>query len=71
MCCCGYGHHDFCHGGVWGPRPGHPWPWGEPAREGYRRLLEEERDLLARRLQSLDRELEELRRSGRSAEERA
>jgi hypothetical protein len=50
-----------------------PYAWRTPEspREEYRRRLEEERDLLARRLQWLDRELEELRRSGRSAEERA
>ncbi len=71
MCCCGYGHHGSCHGGIWGSHLGHRWPSGESPREEYRRLLEEERDVLSRRLQSLERELEELRRTGRSGGERA
>jgi hypothetical protein len=41
-----------------------------PSREEYLRMLEEEREVLNRRLGLLDRELEELRGGGRPGEGR-
>jgi len=69
MCCCGYGHHGSCHGGFWRPYSGYRWPSGESPREEYRRGLEEERELLTRRLRILERELEDLRGPSRPGEE--
>jgi hypothetical protein len=64
MPCC---HHHCCY-------PWHYWDWPEasppyprryaaPPREAYVHRLEEDRDLLVRRLQRLEQELEELRQS--------
>ena len=39
-----------------------------PSREEYLRMLEEERDLLERRLRYLGQELEELRKGGHAKE---
>ena len=70
MCCCGYGHHGSCHGGVWAPHPGYRWRSGESPREEYRRILEEEHELLERRLRVLSKELDELRGGTRMTGER-
>ena len=69
-CCCGHGHHCSCHEGGWQSHPGHRRRAGESPLEEYRRMLEEEREVLNRRLGLLDRELEELRKGGRPGEGR-
>jgi hypothetical protein len=60
----------MCHGGWHQPYP--PYRWRGPAspREEYLRTLEEEREILERRLRRLDRELEGLRQASRPEEER-
>jgi hypothetical protein len=68
-CCC---HH--CHY-PWHYVPRQGWDWPEPvpppaprstARDAYVERLEEERDLLARRLQRLEQEVEALRKDVRA-----
>jgi hypothetical protein len=65
MCCCGH------HGGYHWDWPERCYPqrysgWSVPAPpEAYIRQLEEERDMLERRLQRLEQELEELRQQPR------
>jgi hypothetical protein len=71
-CCCHSGHHHCeCHSGRHhgSCHSGHPEPYspGEgrptfPSREEYLQMLEEERELLERRLRYLGQELEELRK---------
>jgi len=77
-CCCHSGHHhcgchsERHHGSCHSGHGGHPPEEGRPAfpsREEYLRMLEEERDLLERRLRFLSQELEDLRKGGHSKEE--
>jgi hypothetical protein len=49
--------------------PRAPWRYATPPREDYVRGLEEERDLLEQRLRRLEREIDELRRGARPAQE--
>lgn len=70
-CCCGHHHHHCYHGGWPEPYPPYPWRYGSPPREEYVRGLEEERDMLERRLRRLEQELEELRKSARPTAEQA
>ena len=70
-CCCDYHHcHHHWYSPAWyeaGPPPSwHAGPW---ASEGYVRRLEEERDLLERRLRRLEQEVAALRQATRPAEE--
>jgi len=71
MCCCGHHHHCTCHGGWHEPSPLHRWRGPASPREEYLRTLEEEREILERRLRRLEHELEELRKGTRPGEERA
>ncbi len=75
-CTCHSGHHCGCHserhhGSCHGSHHGHSSKEGRPAfptREEYLQRLEEERDLLERRLRFLGQELEELRKAGHPKE---
>jgi hypothetical protein len=71
--CCGYHHH---HHHCWSPwdwdeesYPPYPRRYAGPPREGYVRRLEEEREMMERRLRRLEQELEELRQQRRSPQE--
>ncbi len=68
MACCG-AHCHSPHQHCWGwAEPAIPFGYSPPRREDYIRTLEDERDLLERRLRRLERELEELRGGARSTE---
>ena len=70
-CCCDYHHHHHWYAPAWyeaGPPPS--WRSGRWADEGYVRRLEEERDLLERRLRRLEQEIADLRQAVRPAESR-
>lgn len=68
-CCCDYHHHHHWYAPAWyeaAPPPS--WRYGPPTGEGYVRRLEEERDLLERRLRRLEQELADLRQTVRPGE---
>ena len=73
--CCGHHHHyHHClepYPGGWfdEPYPAYSRRYAPSPREEYTRRLEEERDLLERRLRRLEQELEELQRREQSASE--
>ncbi len=72
-CCCDYHHCHHCHHHWYSPAwyeaaPPPSWYPGPWASEGYVRRLEEERDLLERRLRRLEEELADLRQAMRPAE---
>ena len=73
--CCGHHHHyHHCsepYPGGWFEESPPPYSrrYAPPPREEYTRRLEEERDLLERRLRRLEHELEELRQTDRPASE--
>ncbi len=84
MCCCGHHHHCSCNGqhscGCHERRhecschsereasPHHGRRHGFMSREEYIEKLDEERDILERRLRHLKAELEELRAEGQATE---
>lgn len=70
--CCGHYHDHHC----WSPcdrseEPylSHPHRYAGPSREEYVRQIEEEREMMERRLRRLERELGELRQQHRSPQE--
>ncbi len=83
-CCCGHHHHCSCHGhhhcscherrhecSCHSEREGSPRHGrrhGFLSREEYVERLDEEREILERRLRHLKEELEELRKGAQSAE---
>jgi hypothetical protein len=70
-CCCGYHHHQCHHWGApawYEPGPPPSWHTGPWAGGGYLHRLEEERELLERRVRRLEQELADLRQAMRPAE---
>ncbi len=83
-CCCGHHHHCSCHGhhhcnchehrhecsrhSEREGSPRHGRRHGFLSREEYVERLDEEREILERRLRHLKGELEELRKEGQGAE---
>ena len=69
-CCCDYyhHHHHWYAPGWYEAAPPPSWRSGPWADEGYVRRLEEERDLLERRLRRLEQEIADLRQAVRPAE---
>ena len=84
MCCCGHHHHGSCHShhhcacqerrhecschSEREASPHHGQHHGFLTREEYVERLDEEREILERRLRHLKAELEELRAEGRATE---
>jgi len=70
LCCCDYHHHHHhWYAPTWyeaAPPPS--WRSGAFANEDYVRRIEEERDLLERRLRRLEQEIADLRQAVRPAE---
>jgi predicted FMN-binding regulatory protein PaiB len=65
-CCgCHHGHHHWYHPVWFEPAPPPSWHSGALEGEGYVRRLEEERDLLERRLRQLEQEVAALRQATR------
>jgi hypothetical protein len=72
-CCCDCHHYHHCHHHWYAPfwyEPAPPPSWRSGAFEGesYVRRLEEERELLERRLRQLEQEVAALRQATRPAE---
>lgn len=66
-CCCGHHHYCSCHSER-EASPHHGRRHGLLSREDYVERLDEEREILERRLRHLKAELEELRAEGRGTE---
>lgn len=69
--CCNHYHHHCWSPCDWneGPYQSHPRRYAGPSREEYLRQIEEEREMLERRLRRLEQELGELRQQRRSLQE--
>ncbi len=70
-CCCGHRYHHYLYPPGWYEAPPAPWRYAQPESERYTRMLEEERELLKRRLSQLEQELADLRRAMQAAAPRS